>query len=67
LAPSRRITTLEESTTPFRFLSEAEYTELSVKEKAEYLSRVAQELEARKKVLREQMAQLDEERRLKGE
>jgi hypothetical protein len=61
------MTSIEESNKPFRFLSDAEYTALSVKEKAEYLSRAAQELEARQKMLREQLGRLAEERRLKGE
>ena len=40
---------------PFRFLSDREFLMLSVKERAAYLSRASQELEARQKVLRDQL------------
>ena len=40
---------------PFRFLSDKEFLTLSVKERAAYLSRASQELEARQKLLRDQL------------
>ena len=39
----------------FRFLSDVEFLALSVRERAAYLSRASQELEARQKLLREQL------------
>jgi hypothetical protein len=40
---------------PFRFLSDEEFLALSNTERAAYLSRASQELEARQKLLREQL------------
>jgi hypothetical protein len=46
---------MAEAEPPFRFLSDEEFLMLSVKERAAYLSRASQELEARQKLLREQL------------
>ena len=40
---------------PFRFLSDEEFLGLSIRDRAAYLSRASQELEARQKLLREQL------------
>ena len=40
---------------PFRFLSEEEFLALSVSDRAAYLSRASQELEARQKLIRDQL------------
>jgi len=40
---------------PFRFLSDEEFLALSIRDRAAYLSRASQELEARQKLLREQL------------
>ena len=40
---------------PFRFLSDQEFLALSVGQRAAYLSRASQELEARQNLLREQL------------
>jgi hypothetical protein len=40
---------------PFRFLTDAEFKVLSVKERAEYLMRAAQELEDKQRLLRQQL------------
>lgn len=47
---------------PFRFLSDWEFSELTSKDKAAYLSRASQELEQRQRLLREQMRVLQSER-----
>lgn len=43
---------------PFRFLSDVEFLALSIKDRSAYLSRAFQELEARQKLLREQLTLL---------
>ena len=43
---------------PFRFLSDWEFSELSSKDKAAYLSRASQELEQRQRVLKAQIQML---------
>ena len=46
---------------PFRFLSDEEFLALSNRDRAVYLSRASQELEARQKRLREQLQMLKQD------
>ena len=46
---------MAEAEPPFRFLSDEEFLALSNSDRAAYLSRASQELEARQKLLREQL------------
>ena len=46
---------MAEARPPFRFLSDEEFLALSNRDRAAYLSLASQELEARQKLLREQL------------
>ena len=46
---------MAEGEAPFHFLSDQEFLTLSVSDRAAYLSRASQELEARQQLLREQV------------
>ena len=48
---------------PFRFLNHVQFSALTGRDKADYLTIAARELEARQRKLREEMQELPEEQR----